>query len=609
MSAATQVQLQQFKAWGYYGFPLDKAPSWQRKRTRQPAPIGEVRYVIGWMADQMSRMRWSVLIDGSEEWSLQLPDGSTVVAAAEDDSDADTSNSSASEKVLELIDWTPNVVRQVTTNLFVAGQLDFVALTQPSLDPEEEATEWHVISVVDPDRDKTIESAAHTITALWPHPADPSMPDAPLFGVLPILEEMDWLSRMSRYQMANRMRVNGVIGYADGFDSANGGNFREDFEAASQANMDDPTNASAVLIRGAVELVEPAGNGMKGMSWVIPDFPNDDRIDSKMTSAIQRLAYGLPIPPEILLGLQAQSRATAYQVEENSYRAHIEPPATLVAALAQEALEFILDREVEVLPDPTDLLARRHSTQDAKDALAAGAISYAYYREVLDIPETAAADEQDLALMERVKASTTVPVDPGNVAAQSPPAVASIGASPNVGAVAAAVGGPHAPPLSKDELSSLSNKLAEVDHTLMMELAGATVQAIDRAREKVGAKVRSFPGLRKAVGEDVPNNQVVTVLGLQTVNDSGVPVNDIIIDALTPLSAWWETRAKAAQATVETLLGVDAKLDLTAHEIALSTDLLIDLTAEQILDTFDSPEIDALSAKSRARILTALGGG
>src|SRR5690606_27078595 len=103
------------------------------------------------------------------------------------------------------------------------------------------------------------------------------------------------------------------------------------------------------------------------------------------------LAYGLPVPPETLLGLSSQSRATAFQVEENSYRAHIEPPAQIVARVATDVLNTLFDDvKITVVPDPTLLLAKRSTVQDVKDAYDRGVVSDAYFREVLGIPERAA---------------------------------------------------------------------------------------------------------------------------------------------------------------------------------------------------------------------------
>lgn len=513
---------QQLRSWMHYGLPPDAGG---RKLDTPLNPVGEVRYVVGWAADQMSRMRWLIEVDGDPEWSLTLPDKTKVTSKIEKDPNSDTSQLSASERVLEEINWTERIVRQVTTNLYIAGELYYAAMKD---------NRWQVISVVRANRQVILDDAVHKTRGLWPHPADPDQPDAPLFAVLPLLEEMDWLSKVSRSQSANRVSMRGVVGSADGLSFANGGEFWQEWDKSLQAKMDDPTQVGPLHLRGAQELVEPSGKGMKGLSWVIPDFPYDERIDFRMEKLVRRLAYGLPIPPEVLLGLQAQSRATAFQVEENSYRAHIEPPAQLVAHVATQALQLLMpDQKVRVIPDPSLLLARRHTTQDVKDAFDRGGVSLSYLREVLGIPETAAATDEDIARIALIKGTAPeVRRDPGE--------------QPSVG------GQPGTPDRSQ----------------ALGELIGAVSQSVQHARDKVGARTRTYSSLRDAVDERVPNHQVASVLGKQTLLESGVPVADVVTLALEPLHRWY--------------------LNLSGNDSM--SDAFIDAVASHVMDTLDEEE-------------------
>lgn len=584
---AKTLLAQQVRAWRFYGIPW---PEKSRKSRSNEEPVGEVRYVVGWMADQMSRMGWTITVDGEETWSLKLPNGETVTVVEDGDGE---SLRDGSKKILDLIGWNPNVVRQLTVNYFVAGQCDYCAIGKK--DSDEDPT-WRVISVVHPDRDDIIEGALHTVPGLWPHPANPDLPDAPLFGVLPVLEDISWLSRLSRSQSASRISMRGILGVADGLSFANGGDFWQELLKSIKARMEDPTDVSPLVLRGAKALIEQDGAGMGGLSWVIPEFPYDNKIDDKITKLIQRLAYGLPIPPEILLGLSNQSRATAFQVEGNSYRAHIEPPAELIAALATEAISLLIpDKKIEVNPDPTELLARRHSVQDAKDALMVCAIGFGYYRQVLGIPDEAAPTAEELALLLTIFGKTpTREEDPSNTAANEP--------------VTASVGGPKDEPLTDPQLSQLANMLASIDATLLMELGGATQQATDRAREKVGAKARTFPALRSVVPKDVPNERVAAYLGVQVLNDTGVPVADIVADAITPLLSWWDVRIRAARDELVGVLGEEADGALDDSFLTASGDLLGEVLAAHVIDTLESEVAQPLGALARRTVMAVAGG-
>ena len=277
--------------------------------------------------------------------------------------------------------------------------------------------------------------------------------------------------------------------------------------------MQDPTDVGPVHLRGAKELVEPmaSGRGMGGLSWVVPDFPYDARIEGRMEAMIHRLAYGLPIPPEILLGLSAQSRATAFQVEENSYRAHIEPPANIVAQVATDVLNTLFeDVQVEVKPDPTLLLAKRSTVQDVKDAYDRGEVSGEYFREVLGIPEHAAPSEEERARRQ------TIGVD------QEEGGHSPTTETPRQRAARSDREDPSGAPADQKGLSPAD----------LAEWRGRIEVATFRARDRLGAKARTHKALRDVLPSDIPNDEVPSHLGLQTLESAGLDVASAVSDSL-----------------------------------------------------------------------------
>lgn len=562
-----KILAQQRRAWLSYGWP-GKNPS----RYVQDA-VGEVRYVVGWLADQMTRIQWRLTIDDSEEWAISLPDG-TVVRPETSGEDEDQSDVlAASEVVLDrVIGWTSNTVRQVTTNLFVAGECHYVATDDD---------EWSVVSVIHPDRREILADALHQVRGLWPHPADPSRPDAPLFAVLEVLEELDWLGRLSRSQSANRVGMRGVLAAADGLAFANGGDFWEEFNAATRASMEDPADVSPVVLRGPTELVS------SGLNWTIPNFPYDARVDERAEKLITRLAYGLPVPKEILLGMQAASRATAFQIDESGYRAHIEPPAGMIARVAEEALALMLPDagRIRITADSSVLLARRHSVQDAKDAYDRGLVAGWYVRDVLAIPEEAEATEEDLARIAAIK-SGTPEVDPGNAAADEPVTAAA----------------------SRSELDALSEDLGNLDFAARAELAGASVLAADRAREKLGAQARTRPSLRGQIDPGTPNGLVAAELGLARLEAAGVAVTDAIASAVDPLVSWWLRRVDALYDATRDVLGEGVDPAFTETDRDRSAELLRAEASAFIRETAESAEPQELPQDVILRVLDTAGG-
>lgn len=496
----------QIKSWGYYGSygataagGEGIATTYGARITRQEA-VGEVRYIVGWAADQMSRMQWDVLVDGSADWELELPDGTVVIS---DGKNGDHPHSAASAQVLKSIGWVNSMVRLVTTNLYVAGELFYLF----------DGKKWRTLSVIHPDQKSIFASAQHVVRGLWPSPIDPEQPDAPLFGVLSILEDMDWLGRLSRSQSANRVGMRGILGSADGLNFAGGGDFWDEWDTSLRAKMLDPTDVGPVHLRGAKELVEPmaSGRGMGGLSWVVPDFPYDARIEGRMEALIHRLSYGLPIPPEILLGLSSQSRATAFQVEENSYRAHIEPPAFIVAQIATDVLNTLFeDVEVEVRPDPTLLLAKRSTVQDVKDAFDRGAVSEDYLREVLGIPSTAAPSPEEQA---RRKSIGTDKEEGGHSPTTETPRQRAARAD-------------------REDPTNTPADQKTLDPLVLAEWRGKIDAATFRARYSLGAKARTHKALRDILPSHLPNDEVPAHLGLAALESAGVDAAAVISDSL-----------------------------------------------------------------------------
>lgn len=586
---------EQRRAWAFYGTP--RAPQIEGRKQSTTGgdskQVGEVRYIVGWMADQMTRMGWRLRINGSEAWKIELADGTAVISDPKRAVDIATDArhpANASHAVLKAIDWGQRTVREVTTNLFVAGELHYT----------NDNGVWRVVSVVRPDREDILSRGTLSVRGIWPHPGDPEAPDSPLFGVLGVLDDMLWLNRLSRSQSANRVGMRGIIGVADSWRVAGGkgdaDNFWNEFEASLSRPMDSPEDVSPVGLVGAAELVEPKDGGMKGLSWVIPDFPYDDKIDERMQALVQRLAYGLPVPPEVLLGLQAQSKATAFQVEGSTYRAHIEPVAELVAEIARAALSALLPSvgEIEVVPDPTTILARRHSVQDVLEAHDRGAASDKYLREVLGIPESAAPSDEELARREKASGAAA-PEDPANGAADEPiSAAATLPAEVKEQA-------PTAELFDTPEGEQLSNALHTIDSTLFYELVGASHAAVSVARGRLGARVRASAKLKSAFPEGLTNEELGELHGPAIMEALGVDGEKIVQAALAPTLKWWAGRLQAAMDQAQSLISPGGvPIEWGANAVFNSANTLMRVLSQAVVGE-EVTGGDAVTAAARGR--------
>ena len=541
----------QRRAAGFYGLPGSENNA-----------VGEVRYIVGWHADQMTRLDWDVYIDGSDEWSVQIGEGAeAVTVSTERDGEQDITE--ASRELLTLIDWTDTNIRAVDTNLFVVGQGDYAELDNG----------WRVVSPLEPER-KQILANRTTVPFLWPHPLDPKKPDAPLFSVLELLEQLDWMNRQARTQSRQRVLTSGFLVTSDTFTGPNGETFWTMYNESQSAKMTNPDDLSPINLRGPADAVKD------GVNWIIPDYGYDAVIDRRMVAAIDRLAYGLPIPPEILLGLQAQSRATAFQVEENAYRAHIEPPALLVAQVAADALALLIQgKTVEVRPNPSRLLARRNSVQDVKDAFDRGLVVPEYVREVLGIPEDAAPEPEVDGVP---RTAGPAPTDPSNDAAA------------------------EGSPINASGQPDLSTLLADIDTALSSELAGVTVMATDRARQRIGAAARSNPQVRNAPElKGLTSAQVATTLGRHGVEAAGVNVADQIAEPVDAAARWWVRRIGEVWEQVAQLIpGWSGQGDWVNE----SVDVLASALVSHIVDTLDQPDSPPLDGGGIRKVVDTAAG-
>lgn len=558
---------EQAKAWGYYGLPSRSYAMYGRRDGVPRQAVGEVRYVVGWMADQMVRMGWRVVIDGSETWRLALPgDGSVITSdSEEDDPESDRHPANASRVLLSAVGWTDAMVRQVTTNLFVAGELWYIS----------DGKTWASVSMIDPNLAQRVRKATLSVHGLWPHPADPESPDAPLFGVLGVLDDLTWLTRLERSQSASRIGMRGIMLVADtlrvrGSDSDDADAFWAAFDAAMSSDMDSPESAAPVGLRAPADLVESSGSGTRGLQWIIPDFPYDDKVSARIAASIDRLSYGLPVPPEILLGLKASSRATAYQMEGNAYRAHVEPAALTIAQVAEDALTKLLPEVgvLSIVPDPTKILARRHTVQDVFEAFDRGAVGFDYLREAIGIPGRAAVTDEDMALMKAMRWRTATviegaPDDQQTVEQGGEDGLATVAAvtlPPGEGDAPA----PDAPETGADQW--LAARLERIDSQLLAEVIGAAGQAVAKARERLGAYVRSRADLRAEIPSRLSNAEVALQLGADKLDALGVPVGTIISASLASAVDWYGARVREAQGEAAKILAsgeVDVAYDST----------------------------------------------
>lgn len=383
-----------------------------------------------------------------------------------------------------------------------------------------------------------------------------------------------------------------------------------------------PSSVAPHLIRGPADALEQVRH-------VPLDRKIDDQAIERIVFLIGNLAQGLDVPPEVLTGMADANHWTAWQIEDSTYKAHVEPLAALPQwAITSEYLRPMLDVPgspwagsplldlLECGLDPSMLVVRPNRGQDAKDAHQALVISDDALRRYLGFADADApsADEflRRYALTRAIGAqgltrevmrgtlegADEIIADPKDAAAaeaegtaEAEPATPAEGdqpipdTGPARSLVAAAVDSLVAGSTGIDRLAlvaaasgNVGARLAAIDSRLRDRLQVAASAAVTDALRKAGSRLRakrSNDADTAAVLKGLDPTQVgpaLAVLGL-----TAQEIDDALAGAFDDLSAQWDAWVSQAQDDTEAVLrqasNVDgAGLDAAMDEYRASTD-------------------------------------
>ena len=417
-----------------------------------------------------------------------------------------------------------------------------------------------------------------------PHPRYSRHANSSVRALLEILEEIALLTREVRGETVSRISSAGVVAIADEFSFPNSEDAQpgtEDFDPFTREFLDtmmtsitDKGSAAGVapmVLRAPADLIE---KGFRYFSFARPDAAV---AMAKRREALERFAQGIELPPEWIFGHASTTFANAMQITEDAFRLYIEPGLSEVCeAITQGYLWPRLMKDAGLDPygpvpdeirmqvcsyDASHLISKPDRTKAAEDAYKNIEISGHTYRQTLGFTEDDKPDEQEVAVrirtdqerQQRVTIRGTdvnlpVVVDPALLQLENqpgnqdgkykfpdgadpyeqpppgetstpppfpgqPPAPPVPGHQPPAALPPAAPGQPVPPPPA----------IAAVAHTigiLALRLQSAGELAVDRAVDKVGAKIRSAaqrnPILVSRL-EGIPNAFVAAELGPESV--------------------------------------------------------------------------------------------
>ncbi len=363
-----------------------------------------------------------------------------------------------------------------------------------------------------------------------PHPMFSAQADAPMRAVLLLCDELERLTAAVRARAVSRMAGAGLLLIPEeispappepvGDEDPQEDIFMRDLIAASVNPITDPGTASAVtplLVRGAAEY-------LKELRHLQIHDPLETYPEENLRSeCIRRIALSLDFPPEVLLGVSDVNHWNAWQIDEQTWKTHLQPVAQafcedLTSSYFRAACH---DAGVQgwedlcIWYDAAEIINHPDRSKDAKDLYALGAIGFEALREAAGFDEDDAPDEEERA--ERIGIAT----HDSSLAWYGIPTIRTGGLEPAPGVVESGSGtteAPGAPPEPSGAEVEKAPPQAEEPTTAAAKVSAGVEMALERCRELAGSRLRTK--VRRGGCEDcivaiadVPNNLVASALG------------------------------------------------------------------------------------------------
>jgi hypothetical protein len=392
---------------------------WQKEAWDFYDSVGEVRYAAQWMGNSLSRATiYAADIDANGK-----PSGTP------------TSDPIASSVAYDLLGGPTNmsqILQQVGIHLMVAGDVYIVGETpvdeggNPLPDDDwyvastdelsYRAGKWHI------DRgngSRPLVTDKTVIIRVWlSHPRKKWQADSPLRAVLPVLRELASLVRVSGQQMDSRLAGAGLLILPTGVvfpppsAEAIAANPDADPLMLSLAEnilvpLEDPDDSSR-LVPMALRVPPEAVDKVRHLTFASAIYAENADMRE---ACIRRLALGLDMPPEQLLGKGNINHWGAWQIAEEGVKLHVSPRLVTIVNALHEGYYAPALRKLGIDPsrftlwfDVTNLISRPNRGSDAQSLWDRDALSDAALRRENNF------DESDAPTREEIVARTLIKV-------------------------------------------------------------------------------------------------------------------------------------------------------------------------------------------------------
>lgn len=387
--------------------------AWQKRAWLWYDVIGEYRYACSWVGNLLSRAGLYVAYDGKP-----------------------TTNTDAIEAMVALFggeEGQREMLRQLGIQFTVAGEA-YIVGEDGGNDPTDK---WWIVAASEITNSGGVwkvngkEVSDPLVIRLWrPHPKDSRKPDSPSRAVLPILAEIDGLTKHVAAQIDSRLAGAGLLLLPDNISFAASSQTEGDSDALAGdldtfvmelmetmklaiANRED---ASALV----PIIVQAPGEHLDKVRHLTFSTELDKQAIELRKEAIRRLSLGMDMPPEVLTGTGDINHWGAWQIEEAGIKAHTEPllhviTDSLTMGYLRPYLEETMDpeeaRRYSIMADTSAMRLRPNRSKEAIELYDRGMLSMeSTVRENgFDEADIMGDDERQAFFTQKVASGSTTP--------------------------------------------------------------------------------------------------------------------------------------------------------------------------------------------------------
>jgi len=317
-------------------------------------------------------------------------------------------------------------LRQAGIHMTVAGDGYIFGEGAMSRDPEGDDVDWMVIAALKVKNTASggykiegeeVDETHSLVIRFWrPHPISPDEPDSPTRPLLPVLFQLNRLTQYTDAQLSARITNNGIMLFPssmafpkpvetpEGQTAEQAGlmAWMQEFAKTMGAAIEDPSSAAARVPSALMGEAEDLKEVRLLELW----SALDEHAPDMREEAIRRVALGLDMPPEALLGMSEANHWGAWQIDDSLIKSHAEPLLDLLTqALTTDYLRIMLEEQYgwdyedtlrfTIEADTSAMRLRPNRSREAIELWDRGELNGAALRRETGFDETDGMDEKE----------------------------------------------------------------------------------------------------------------------------------------------------------------------------------------------------------------------